>query len=141
MQTLLITAPNLCNIEFMPVNPVSIVVANGLLYCVLAYKPKDVINLWENEQFNIAAVICMLNKLLAASQKHLCLGIVSEATSAHHLASLRKFEWPYEHLRARKCDLLFDKAAHDRRDMCEVCKCTAMYSSQCETKNQLNTCP
>lgn len=123
-QALLITAPALSNSKFMSVHPVCVMVFNGTLFYMKAFKPIEPVDLWERGQFDFEAVFRVLNNLLHASKQQLCFGIISSESSATDTIRCARYEWPYAHSRARECVLLFDKGDRNRGDLCP--KCTAV---------------
>lgn len=122
-KVLLITAPTLFTIKFMPVHPVCIMVYKGELSYLAAFKPKEVVDLWGHDKFDFEAVFRELNRLVDASTKQVCLGFVpeSESDSNYTTNSLVKMEWPYCHWRARDCALLYDKDKQIPQIMCQKC--------------------
>ena len=112
--------PNMTNVKFMPIYPVTLMVSEGLLYYSEAFKNKQEYNLWNTDGFDFSTVLLLLDKLIEASNKQLCLGVQVDSVSHCQFATkFEKFTWPYEHYRSRNCTLLFNN--HKHSDICSRC--------------------
>ena len=85
----------MANVKFMPIHPVTLMVSEGLLYYSEAFKNKQEYNLWNTDGFDFSTVLLLLNKLIEASNKQLCLGVQVDSVSHCQFATkFEKFTWP-----------------------------------------------